>query len=138
MGDGSLVAPVEGGVGIRVAVAVTVGEAGRSAGVVAVTTSVGPAVLVGADAVGVAEVVVAVGRAVLVGADAVGAAEVVVVVVVVVGLWAVSSMPDESSVQAASKSSPAASDSSPTTRDGGTINGLLVMTGFLFIGIGSM
>ena len=126
MGDGSLVAPVEGGVGIRVAVAVTVGEAGRSAGVVAVTTSVGPAVLVGADAVGAAaEVVVAV-----------GAAE--VVVVVGVGLGAVSSMPDESSVQAASKSSPAASDSSPTTRDGGTINGLLVMTGFLFIGIGSM
>ena len=108
MGDGSLVAPVEGGVGIRVAVAVTVGEAGRSAGVVAVTTSVGPAVLVGADAVG-------------------AAAE--VVVVVGVGLGAVSSMPDESSVQAASKSSPAASDSSPTTRDGGTINGLLVMTG---------
>ena len=101
VGDGVVPAPLMGVDGIRVGLAVAVEGVGRSAGVVAVTTLVVPAVLLGVAAGGA---VAAVGEA-------------------------VTPTSDESPVQAASNNSPAANDKSTTATEGGIIESLLAMTG---------
>lgn len=101
MGEGVASGTVVGVVGVRVGLAVAVEGVGRSTCAVAVATLVVPAVLVGVAAGGEAVVV-----------DK-----------------AVFSASDESPVQAASKNSPAASDTSATASKSQVVDSLLAMAG---------